>query len=189
MYDRNNGTGKIQMSNIRKRLKDPDLYFLGTKINLVDNNVLKQISDEFEENKHFFEKDYNVRNTWQWRDVTDHDLTEIIKDMIIDAAESIVNKKLRVNSFKYIDYVEGSNCLGHQDHENQSLVSCVLTIDLSSNLEGGEAYFSRGPDQPHIYPTPIDNGDLLMYSQNMFHGVHEVKKGRRLVAICWLLED
>lgn len=166
-----------------------DVYFLGMRPNLVDNNVLKQISSDFEKNKKFIEKNYNILKSWQWKDVVDHDLSEILIDMIVDAAESVVNKKLRVGSFKYVDYVEGSECLEHQDDETQSVVSCILTIDLSNDLQGGEAYFSRGKYVNNIYPTPIENGDLLMYSQNMWHGVNEIKKGRRLVAICWLLEE
>lgn len=184
MYDRNNGAGPIQMK------KWKDTIFLGLKENLISQEAIDYLTKTFEENKVYVEKNWNLTKVWDYepdKNIDDQVILMTI-DKIVEAGESVIGQKLKWHAFKIVDYVEGSECYPHWDNPEASYLSCILMLDLSEDLEGGDPFFWRAKEQ-YIYPKPLKSGDLLMYSQNLIHGVDKVQRGRRLVAICWLLQE
>ena len=116
---------------------------------------------------------------------------DMVNNIIKPMAETSTNRKYKLGSSKLIDYIEGSWCHGHRDSLEQSHLSVITMIDMSSNLKGGQAYFAKDRDAEGVWtmlPGPLFNGDTLMYSANLFHGVYEVQQGRRLVMVNWFIE-
>jgi hypothetical protein len=167
-----------------------DTQFIAMNEKTLSQSACKYLIDYFEDNKEYREVNYNVMKTWQAevRDELILDMTvEIIKPMI----ERTTNRKYKPGSAKLIDYVEGSWCKGHRDSLEQSHLSVITMIDISSDLKGGQAYFAKDERAENVWsmmPGPVYSGDTLIYSPNLFHGVYEVQQGRRLVLVTWFLE-
>lgn len=167
-------------------------YFIGMHNETLSQSACKYLIDYFEDNKSYLETNYNVMKTWQTRLETDELAMEMVNDIIKPMAEKTTNRKYKAGSSKLIDYIGGSWCNGHRDAIEESNLSVITMIDMSSNLKGGQAYFAKDEKADGVWsmmPGPFSNGDTLMYSVNLFHGVYEVQQGRRLVLVNWFIED
>jgi len=167
-------------------------HFIAMHGETLSQSACKYLTDYFEDNKEYREVNHNVKKTWQTRLDEDELGMEMVNDIIKPMAEITTNRKYKLGSSKLIDYIEGSWCKGHCDAITQSHLSVITMIDMSSNLKGGQAYFAKDRDAEGVWsimPGPLYNGDTLMYSANLFHGVYEVQQGRRLVMVNWFIED
>ena len=165
---------------------------LGWATDVLSQSARSYLIDYFEEGKVYKEENYNLRKVWQKSiDYEDPIQVEMV-DRVQLAAETTTRMELLPcrNAF-LCDYTEGSWAKGHTDDGSASDCSVITMIDLSKNLNGGEAYFTKTKeslDYHKMIPGPLENGDSLMYGGNMFHGVEEVFSGRRLVLITWFKE-
>ncbi len=168
-----------------------DTVFLSMTENVLSLSARKYAIDYFEENKKYLEANYNVMKTWQAPVAPDDDLLLEMANNIKSVCETVTNRKYKINSGKFINYVKDSYCKGHGDDIEASHLSVITMIDMSSDLLGGEAYFARDAQSEHTHkmiPGPLKSGDCLMYGHNVQHGVEKVFSGRRLVFVLWLLE-
>ena len=166
---------------------------LGWATDVLSQSARAYLIDFFEEHKSYHETNYNLRRVWQKNiDYEDPIQVEMVA-MVQLAAETTMRIKLLPCMNSYLcDYVEGSWAKGHKDNADASDCSVITMIDLSKNLKGGEAYFTKtkeSVDYHKMIPGPMEDGDSLMYGGSMYHGVEEVFSGRRLVLITWFKED
>lgn len=166
---------------------------LGFASDVLSQSARSYLIDFFEEGKMYVEKNIYLNKTWQLGTDQDDPMQVEMITKVQKAAETVMRMKLLpCTTVKLTEYVKGSFATGHFDVVDQSELSVVTMIDLSKDLMGGEAYFSKTRESlayHKIIPGPLENGDSLMYSGGLFHGVEEVFSGRRLVLITWFLED
>jgi len=168
-----------------------DTVSLSLTENVLSLSARKYAIDYFEDNKEYLEENWNVMKTWQAPVAPDDDLIWEMAKNIRRVCEKVTNRKYKISSGKFIDYVKDSYCKGHKDDPNGSHLSVITMIDMSSDLLGGEAYFARdrkAVSTHKMIPGPLESGDCLMYGYNVYHGVDEVLNGRRLVCVLWLTE-
>tara|TARA_Y100000389_G_scaffold180684_1_gene195710 strand:+ start:321 stop:845 length:525 start_codon:yes stop_codon:yes gene_type:complete len=166
--------------------------FVAMSHSVLNHAARRYAIEYFEDNKSYIEKNHNVMKTWQCYAKDDDLISEMVNSVKV-VGERVTNRKYKISSSKFVDYVQGSYCKGHRDSVDQSNLSIITMIDMSSDLIGGEAYFSRDSTSSYdqkfkMVPGPLYSGDSLLYGYNLFHGVDEIIRGRRLVLITWLLE-
>lgn len=170
---------------------DKSHTFLGVSSEVLSLSARKYAIDYFEENKEYLEVNYNVMKTWQAPIAKDDDLLLEMANNIKSVCEKVTNRKYKISSGKFINYVKDSYCKGHADNPEASHLSVIVMIDISDDLIGGEAYFGKDRESiatHKMVPGPISSGDCLMYGHNVYHGVEKIFSGRRLVFVLWLLE-
>ena len=174
---------------------------LGWATDVLSQSARTYLIDYFEEDRRYLEQNHNLMKTTQRTTDYSDPMQVEIQARIQKAAETTMRMKLLPSTNGVlVEYVKGSYAMGHKDAEDQSALSVITMIDLSQDLMGGEAYFSKTEDgisdgmisDSHynkMIPGPMDNGDSLMYGSKMWHGVEEVISGRRLVLVTWFKED
>lgn len=165
---------------------------LGFASDVLSQSARSYLIDYFEDNKYYREGNYNLIKTWQTHLDYSDDIQVDIVSLIQSDAEIVMRMKLLpCKNANLVEYVEGSYANGHVDQNTQSSLSVITMVDLSDDLKGGEAYFSKDVESTYykMIPGPIENGDSLMYGGSMFHGVDMVLSGRRLVLVTWFKED
>jgi len=165
----------------------------GLATDVLSQSARTYLIDYFEENKKYYEKNYNLFKTWaQQIDYEDPMQVEMLSRVQKAAETAMRIKLLPVKNANIVEYVEGSYANGHVDDPAYSSVSVITMINLSQDLIGGEAYFAKNKESLEYHkmiPGPLENGDSLMYGGSMYHGVEKILSGKRLVLITWFMED
>ena len=166
---------------------------LGWATDVLSQSARTYLIDYFEENKKYYEKNYNLVKTWQKHLDYEDPMQVEMQDRVQKAAETAMRMKLLpAKNGVLVEYIEGGSARGHVDAKAQSSMSVITMINLSKDLRGGEAYFAKDEDTLEYHrmiPGPLENGDSLMYGGSMFHGVEEIFSGKRLVLVTWFMED
>jgi len=131
----------------------------------------------------YFEVQSRLRNLWQYHYQRFTADDRHIIDKLKKTAESVYGVELDYNNHYFLRYEKGSFAIPHTDNPNTSYVTCVVPLEISDDIEGGETCVYTKNDGKLV--LPIDVGEVLFYGYQQKHSVEKLIKGSRLVFISW----
>lgn len=156
---------------------------------ILPDSVTVYLTELFRNNREFKKEFYNLRNYYQGKDlIYADDVFLTAADLIQQKVQQIFNRNLFITNKSIQGYESGAYVKLHRDNSEVAKYTAVVKLFESSNIQGGEAYFARDKQSPMLIPAPVDEGDMLLYGFETYHGVTEITRGERIVLILWLDE-